>query len=102
VKVVPRPERLFLALDDQETRAREHEESLLVVLAVVHRHRLARLKDVEVDPELPERPLALEVAGCAERAIIAPARLARVDDEPALAVVNKAVLRRAERQLGQS
>jgi hypothetical protein len=54
------------------------------------------LEDVEVDAELRETPLALEVAVEAKRAGIPPAGLARVDDEPAVAVVDAPVLRLPE------
>jgi hypothetical protein len=42
------------ALNDECAFAGEDEEVLLRVLAVVHRHRLAGLEDVEVDAELRE------------------------------------------------
>jgi hypothetical protein len=52
---------------------------------VIHAHRLPRLEDVEVDPEIRKTPLALEVAECPEATGVAPADLPGVDDEPALA-----------------
>ena len=57
---VPPAERALLALDDRKRLAGEHEEVLLVVLAVVHRHRLARAENGQVDPELLEVGCALE------------------------------------------
>src|SRR5207237_7980245 len=61
VHEVPRPQRPLLALHDQERLAGEHEEVLLVGLPVVHRHRLARPEDGDVDPELRELGVAREV-----------------------------------------
>jgi hypothetical protein len=97
---VPCLEPSLLALDDEEALTCEYQETLLVVLPVVHGHRLARVEDVEVDAELLERSLAFEVAGRAKRPIIAPASLAGIEHEPAIAVGNEAVLRGAERCLG--
>src|ERR1051325_9575433 len=84
---------------EQQAFAGEHEEVFLLVLAVVHAHRLTGLEDVQVDPELVEPLLALEVAEAAQVPRIPPAALARVDDEPALAVGREAELRLAERDL---
>src|SRR5207237_2481876 len=50
--------------------------------------------------ELREAPLPLEVAVDAERAPLTPADLARVDDEPAVAVGHEAELRHPQRGLG--
>ena len=68
VEEVPRAERPFPALDEQEALAREHEEALLGPLPVVEADRLARLQDTDVDPELAEGALALEVADSARNA----------------------------------
>ena len=57
---VPPAERTLLALDDGECLASEHEEVLLVVLPVVHRHRLAGLENSQVDADLLEIRCALE------------------------------------------
>jgi hypothetical protein len=100
VKEVPGPERSFPPLHDQQALARQDQEALLVVLAVIHRQRLARFEDADVDPDLLEPPLALEVAPRAERAVVAPTRLGAVDDEPALALGSEAEARRPERCLG--
>src|SRR6185312_2452290 len=54
VDEVPLPEWPLLALDQKERLACDHEEVLLVGLPVVHRHRLARREDGDVDPELRE------------------------------------------------
>jgi hypothetical protein len=43
---------MLLVLHDQEHLAGEDEETLLVGLPVVHRHRLARAEDEEVDADL--------------------------------------------------
>src|SRR5207249_11065250 len=75
---------------DEHALAREDEEVLLRVLAVVHRHRLARLHHVEVDPDLPESPeLPLEVAVGAELAV-EPGGVLRVEDEPAVPLRDEA------------
>ena len=92
VDEVPGDEPALLLLDDQRALAGDDEEAFLRVLAVVHAEGLARLENVDVDPELWETPLALEVAVEAERALVAPARLARVDHEPAFDVDDEAVL----------
>jgi hypothetical protein len=54
VKEIPLPQRTLLTLDDQQRLAGEHEEVLLIVLEVVHRHRLTRPEASKIDPELPE------------------------------------------------
>jgi hypothetical protein len=84
VHEVPRIELPLLVLDDQDAAAREHEEVLLAVLAVVVAETLARLENADVEPELAKRPLALEVAVHAERARVPPPSLAGIDDEPAI------------------
>jgi len=47
-----------------------------MVLAVVQPERLPRLQDGDVEAQLLETPFALEVAALAQRAVVAPARLA--------------------------
>src|SRR5215203_3211027 len=49
-------------------------------LPVVHAHRLARLQDADVDPDLGELGLALEPADRRSTLDVAPSRLARIDD----------------------
>ena len=49
---VPLAQRPFLAFDDQECLAGEHEEVLLVGLPVVHADGLARAEDEEVGADL--------------------------------------------------
>ena len=93
VEEVPRFELALLLLDDEHTATREDEKVLLRVLRVVPAEALAWLEDTDVDAELREAPLPLEVAVDAERAPLAPADLARVDDEPALSVGHEAELR---------
>ena len=80
---VPLPERPLLALDDQEGLAREHEKVLLVRLPVVHPDRLAVPEHVEAHAELRKVRLTVERKRLAPRPAIAPARLLRVEDEPA-------------------
>src|SRR5262245_65737891 len=70
-----------------------------MVLAVVPPDALAPLEDAHVEAELPERALALEGAPASRPIALAPARLGRVDDEPAVDVRNEPVLRLAERRL---
>ena len=89
VDEVPPPERALLTLEDRERLAGEDEEVLLVVLPVVHRHRLAGAEDGDVDPELQEvrctlEACALELAERAAARAFPPLRLAGVQDEPAL------------------
>ena len=99
VEEVPGVQRPLLTLHDEEALAGEYEKVLLVALAVVHGHRLPGHEDVEVDPELLEWPLALEVAHCAERAVIAPAAVSSVQHEPAVDVCDEAEFRAPQRRL---
>ena len=102
------PKRTFPALDDEECLAREHQEVLLIVLPVVHPGRLARFEDDDADPDLREVRLDLEVGPpCKGHAVpatraAAPARLARVQDEPALAVGRVPLLGLLNRRLASS
>ena len=82
-----------LVLDDQDAVARQHEEVLLAVLAVVVAETLARLENADVEPELAKGPLAFEVAVDAERARVPPPGLAGIDDEPAIDVRDQPELR---------
>ena len=77
VDEVPGPQAPFLTLDEEQALAREHEEVLLDVLAVVHAVRLAGSEDVDVDPELrePGRLLALEAHVPARLLALPPERL---------------------------
>src|SRR5207249_9181606 len=89
----------LFALDDEQRLAGEHEEVLLVVFPVVHRHRFAGPEQGEVDPELEEvgracEARSLELAEDAAALTLPPLRLARVEDEPALALRDEPVLRR--------
>src|SRR3954467_5808215 len=52
VHEIPRAQAPLLALHDEQAFAAEHEEVLLIRLAVVHRARLPRLENVEPDAEL--------------------------------------------------
>ena len=100
VEVVPRPQRSLLTLNYQRACTGEDEESLLRLLAVVHPKYLAWLKHVDVDPELWEATLALERAVHAQRAFIAPPRLTRVQDKPAIHVRDESVPRHPQRSFG--
>src|SRR6186997_1484331 len=102
---VPLAKRALLALDDGQRLAGEHEEILLVVLVVVHRHRLAGAEDGDVDPELLEirralEACALELAEKASALAVPPLGSARVEDEPALSFRDESVLGRNELRLG--
>jgi hypothetical protein len=103
VDEVPCSQRPLLALDNQERLTRDHEEVLLVGLPVVHRHGLGRPEHVDADPELRERERelgpAVEVARRAATFAVPPARLAGVQDEPAVAGGDEPVLGRLERRL---
>src|SRR5439155_18062814 len=96
VEEVPGPELALLAFDEQQAPAHEDEKALLAVLPMVEAHRLPGLKDVEVDAEVRKAALALEVAEGAHRLGVAPADLARVDDEPARFVWAEPELRALE------
>src|SRR5579862_6053721 len=83
VKVVPRAQLHLMPLDDEQALAAQDEEALLIVLTVVHRHRLARLQHREVDAELGKALAVLvELARRAEL-ILLPARLAHAAHPPA-------------------
>jgi hypothetical protein len=70
---------------------------------VVHRHRLARPENTEVDAELFEIGLALEPLELGEHAstlAVDPRRVAGVQDEPAFPLGEEPVLGLLERRLG--
>ena len=90
----------LLALDDEQADPGHDEEPLLGVLAVVHPQALPWLKHVDVDAELWEASFALEGAEDAERAGVAPAVVARVHHEPAVAFRHQAVFRHPQRRFG--
>jgi hypothetical protein len=100
VEEVPGLQLPFLALDDQKTLPRQDEEGFLPALPVVHRHRLTRLENVEVDSKLRKAALALEVAERAEPPGVAPTNLPCAYDEPALSARPQAVFRHLERRFG--
>ena len=100
MREIPPPQAAFLALDDEHCLTREHEEVLLVVLPVVHRHRLAGAQNAEVDPDLRESRLTLERANRRAPFGVKPGRVARVEHEPALATRYKTVLGRLKARLG--
>jgi uncharacterized protein YceH (UPF0502 family) len=95
---VPGLQRPPLALDQQQALAGEDEKVLLLVLAVVQAGRLPGLEHRNVDPELREAGLALEARERAEVAFC-PARVARVQDEPALALRDEACVGSLELRL---
>jgi hypothetical protein len=96
VHEIPSPQRALLALHDQQRLAGEHEEVLLIRLPVVHRHRLGRPEDEDVQPELQKLRLAFEVADRTATFRRAPCSSACVEHEPAFALRNKAVFGRLE------
>ena len=89
----------LLAFDQQQRLAVENEKVLLLVLTVVPAGRLARLQHADVDSELREALLAFEPGVRAEDAL-EPARFARIEDEPALALGRKAGADALERSFG--
>ena len=91
VDEVPLPERPLFSLDDEKCFTRENQEVFLIGFPVVHRHRLARLEESEVDPELPKPRLALEIAH--RDTPLPPLRLACVENEPTIALRDKAAFR---------
>jgi adenosine deaminase len=99
VNEVPRLERPLLFLHEQYRFAREYEEVLLLVLAVVPARGLTGLKHADVDSDLREIGVAFEPSEGAEDAL-KPPRLARVQDEPALALWRKPGAGCFERSLG--
>src|SRR4051794_13668876 len=90
VQVIPCAQGNFLAVDDRETLAGQHEEPLLRRLTVVGADRLTGLEHAEVDAELGERFLPLEVAVEPERPGVVPSLLASADHEPPALVVDEA------------
>ncbi len=104
VDEIPLPQRPFLAFDDQERLACEHEEILLIGLPVVHGHRLAGPETGQVDPKLREVRLitleALELRADTATFAVPPRRLARIEDEPALSCGDEPVLGRLEWRFG--
>jgi len=100
VHEIPGPKRPFLALHDEQRLAGDDEKVLLLVLPVVHAHRPSRLEDADVDPELRELRLRLEEADAAQRVGLAPARLARIDHEPAFPGGDEPCAGVSERRLG--
>jgi hypothetical protein len=100
VHEIPLTQRPLLALDDQQRLTDKDEEVLLVGLPVVHRHRLARAEDADVDSDLRELRLALEQADRRAPFLVHPAGLARVEYEPALTLRDEPLFRRLERRLG--
>jgi hypothetical protein len=77
VNKIPPPQWPFLALDDQQRLALEHEEVLLIGLPVVHPDRLTGSQHVEADPELREVRFAFEDAAQSAPLTLAPARFMR-------------------------
>ena len=85
VDEVPRLQVALLALDHQQALAGEHEEVLLVGLAVVAAGHLARLDHREREADVREpHVVALEDAGVAALGVRDPRGLRDVDDEPAV------------------
>jgi hypothetical protein len=85
VEEVPGSQPPLAALDDRDALAGEHEEILLVVLAVVEAARAALAEHGDRVPDLGKRHLvALDDAGCAELRVPHPGGVADVHDEPAV------------------
>src|SRR5439155_2596392 len=99
VDKVPLSERALFAFDDEQRLAGEHEEVLLVDLPVVHRHRLARPEDDEVNTQLRKLQLTLELGIGAPTLDVSPWRVARVEHEPAFPLRDESVLGSSERRL---
>src|SRR6185295_1729071 len=72
-------------LDEEDALSRQHEEVLLGVLTVIHAARVPGLEQADVHPDFGKARIALEPREPAEDRVLEPLRLARVDDEPALA-----------------
>src|SRR6478736_5973006 len=96
VHEVPLPKRPLLALDDEERFARQHEETLLVGLPVVHSHRLTRPEKREIDPELLELRVAvarpLDVAQHSTTFALPPLRLPCVENKPTIPLWHEATV----------
>jgi hypothetical protein len=101
VEEVPRLHTPLFVFDEQQALAGEHEEALLRVLAVIHRHRLTGREHRDVDPDLPERGLALEACEGAHLSV-EPTRIARVEHEPAFAFGDEAGVEAFECSFGHS
>ena len=99
VHEVPLPQRALLTFDDQERIAGD-DEVLLVGLPVIHRHRLSRLENLDVDPDLGEVLLAFEIAEGAAAGDVVPARRSGIQDVPAVSARDESVLGLLEGCLG--
>ena len=99
---VPLPQRPLLALDQKQRLAEEDEEVLLVRFPVVHPDRLARAEDVQLDPNLGEVGLPFEGKRVPSPRPVAPARLATVQDEPALTGSGEPGVGPLQRRLGNA
>ena len=76
VEIVPLAKRHFLTLDDQQALAAQDEESLLVALAVIHRHRLTRSQDRQIDAETVEPLSVLVELASRAKLVLLPSQLA--------------------------
>ena len=83
VDEVPGFQAPLLALDDEHALAGDHEEVLLTGLAVVHAARLAGPDHGDAHAELLEVAVPLEVRPAPEPLAFPPARVSRVEHEPA-------------------
>src|SRR5512133_263048 len=100
VDEIPLPQRVLLALGDEQRLTLDDEEVLLVGLPVVHRHRVAGVEHEDVDADLLELRFPVEAHDAASRAAVVPDDVAGIDDEPALARRDEAVLRLFQPGLG--
>src|SRR5512133_3082488 len=100
VDEIPLPQRVLLALGDEQRLTLDDEEVLLVGLPVVHRHRVTGVEHEDVDADLLELRFPVEAHDAASRAAVVPDDVAGIDDEPALARRDEAVLRLFQPGLG--
>jgi hypothetical protein len=97
VDEVPLTENALDAVDDEDAFTREHQEVLLLVLAVVHGVRLPRLEHVNIDAVPREARVALEPAVATQLVVACPGSVAGIDHEPTLSLGDKAGRRVGER-----
>jgi hypothetical protein len=102
VNEVPGAQTPLLAFDQEQALARENEEVLLGLLAVVQRIGFTGAEDPDPEAQLREarvRPLERRVAA-AELVAVEPLGIASVHDEPSVTRGNEPAVLRLERGLG--
>ena len=98
---IPRLEESLPSLDDEQALAGEDKEVLLRLLGVVHAVRLARPEDADADTDFREAGiLAFERGVAPEPVALEPARVANVENKPALTGRAGSVIAVLERSLG--